>query len=160
MWSQTSVSARKDACLRESSASCGKDSLRMAYRCPHLLQTTVSIGLSPGTAPPTLSYAWLRWLLPTGFTTLARSAIIAPTVVSPAPATAPPAESAAGSLRSRFIDRKCPSARVFAVQRCHRFFCFIVVGHLDKTKTAGSACIAIGRDRRAVNGSKRLKQRP
>src|ERR1041385_2281051 len=50
MWSQTSVSARKDACLRESSASCGKDSLRMAYRCPHLLQTTVSIGLSPRTA--------------------------------------------------------------------------------------------------------------
>src|SRR6185503_17306318 len=49
MWSHTSLSARKDTCFRESSAFCGKDSMRMAYRCPHLLQTTVSIGLSLGT---------------------------------------------------------------------------------------------------------------
>src|SRR3954453_13181932 len=50
MWSQTSLSARKDICFRESSASCGRDSMRMAYRCPHLPQTTVSIGVSLGTA--------------------------------------------------------------------------------------------------------------
>src|SRR5712675_108790 len=46
MWSQTSWSATKEACFRESSASCEAGSERMAYRCPHLLQTTVSIELS------------------------------------------------------------------------------------------------------------------
>src|SRR5258708_4689332 len=50
MWSQTSLSATKDACFRESSASCDGDSARMAYRCPHLPQTTVSIAVSLGTA--------------------------------------------------------------------------------------------------------------
>src|SRR6476619_309386 len=49
MWSHTSLSATKDACFRESPASCDKDSMRMAYRCPHLLQTTVSIGPPLGT---------------------------------------------------------------------------------------------------------------
>src|SRR5579864_6954197 len=49
MWSHTSLSATKDACLRESSAFCDEDSMRMAYRCPHLPQTTVSIGVSLGT---------------------------------------------------------------------------------------------------------------
>src|SRR4051812_11899272 len=49
MWSQTSLSARNDTCLRESSAFCSEDSVRMAYRCPHLPQTTVSIDVSLGT---------------------------------------------------------------------------------------------------------------
>src|SRR5690348_6822936 len=50
MWSQTSLSATKEACFFESPTSCDEDSMRMAYRCPHLLQTTVSIGVSLGTA--------------------------------------------------------------------------------------------------------------
>src|SRR5579871_532402 len=49
MWSHTSLSATKDACFRESPGSCDEASMRMAYRCPHLLQTTVSIGVSLGT---------------------------------------------------------------------------------------------------------------
>src|SRR5882724_33207 len=49
MWSQTSWSATNEACFRESSASCEAASMRMAYRCPHLPQTTVSIGVSLGT---------------------------------------------------------------------------------------------------------------
>src|SRR5882724_2951607 len=51
MWSQTSWSATKEACFRESAASCDAGSMRMAYRCPHLPQTTVSIGVSLGTTP-------------------------------------------------------------------------------------------------------------
>src|SRR3954463_4341492 len=50
MWSQTSLSATKEACFFESPTSCDEDSMRMAYRCPHLPQTTVSIGVSLGTA--------------------------------------------------------------------------------------------------------------
>src|SRR5579864_81740 len=46
MWSQTSLSARKDICFRESSAFCGEDSTRMAYRCPQFPQTTVSMDAS------------------------------------------------------------------------------------------------------------------
>src|ERR1700724_2912691 len=49
MWSQTSWSATNEACFRESSASCDAAFMRMAYRCPHLPQTTVSIGVSLGT---------------------------------------------------------------------------------------------------------------
>src|SRR5690349_6521318 len=49
MWSHTSLSATKEACFRESSAFCDEDSMRMAYRCPHLPQTTVSMGASLGT---------------------------------------------------------------------------------------------------------------
>src|SRR6185503_9570429 len=61
MWSQTSLSVRKDTCLRESSAFCGDDSVRMAYRCPHLPQTTVSIDVSSRTtsAVPLIRLAML-----------------------------------------------------------------------------------------------------
>jgi hypothetical protein len=110
-----------------------------------------------GQLPLSLSYALLRWVLPTRFTTLTRPAIIAATVIATSATATKPA---AGSLRTRFIHCKCPSAGVFAVQSCHCLFRFIIVGHLDKTETAGPASVTIGGDRCAVNGSKRLKQRP
>src|ERR1041385_7599553 len=102
------------------------------------------------------SNALLRWVLPTGFTALTWPAIIA-TVISASTATTA-TEAAARSLGSGFIYRECASPRVFTIQCCHSFFCFVIVGHLDETEAAGPACVTVSSNRCAVNGSKRLKK--
>src|SRR3954452_3688489 len=110
-----------------------------------------------GQLPLYPSCALLRWVLPTGFTTLTRPAIIAPAVIAMPAATTTTKPAAARGLRSRFIYSECTSTGVFTVQRCHGFFCFVIVWHLDETETTGPACITISGNRCAVNGPKRLK---
>ena len=93
--------------------------------------------------------------------TAAATATISAVAATAAPAAVTAAATTAAlSLGAGFVDIDGASADLGAVERRDGFVAVLVAGHLDETKAARAACIAIGHNAHAVYLSITLEQLP